>query len=295
MAVFLQLATADIAVDTNGLRQDFHVLPPSGPGSPPQVISHLTRNFRVVTTGITASSALLAVGKVKVSVPSAADPELALWSFGFIQFQRVNEIRFTYQGRTAKDGFILLEPDRPPAMSRKLALDSFDAFPPWTNSAPKGGTAVFQPATGEVICRTGDHPMASVGGTLMNVKTGFPNHLSHWVDDREFWTVFSAIDPNGRFVHLAHFHWAVRWECEFVWRQSLPVVTTRRMPFIRDAIFLGPPKEPFLQSLLANPKGPQANTICGLAIKQTGSRSGIGTPNRSDEAVGSTDPLFFTD
>jgi len=71
----------------------------------------------------------------------------------------------------------------------------------------------------------GDHPACRVPLTKKNSsRSNVDNFLFQVIDDREFWTIFTAQDPGVAPVYLAHFHWKVRYEFEFTWRDSKAVL-----------------------------------------------------------------------
>jgi hypothetical protein len=244
---------------------------------PRNAVCHLTQGFTSTPIGTwRADDAFSLTGHVKVT-PGQDDTLLTLnkWQFGFIQFVRLNFLGFFYAGRTKQEGSISILCHIKPALPRAVWLDSDDKYSPWTRKEPR-----FQFVAPEIKSETGDHPAATAGWELPNSNTNVTNFLFHIVDSRDFWSVFTAIDPSGATHHLAHFHWSVRYDVLFRWRGGNPDVRETQSSFDPHENIKGRPKDPDLQALLTNPVGLQYNDIIKQAIQQ--SMTSGQTPNRHD-------------
>jgi hypothetical protein len=244
---------------------------------PRNAVCHLTHGFTSTPVGTwRADDAFTLTGHVKVT-PGQGDTLLTLnkWQFGFIQLVRVNFLGFFYAGRIKQEGSISILCHIKPALPRAVWLDSDDKCSPWKRKVPQ-----FQFVAPEVESETGDHPAVMAGWELPNSNTNVTNFLFHIVDSREFWSVFTAIDPSGATHHLAHFHWSIRHDVLFRWRGGNPDVRTTQSSFDLHENIKGRPKDPDLQALLTNPVGPQYNPSIQQAIEQS-MKSGQ-TPNRHD-------------
>ena len=244
---------------------------------PRNAVCHLTQGFKSTPIGAwSADDAFTLTGHVKVT-PGQDDTLLTLskWQFGFIQLVRVNFMGFFYAGRIKQEGSISILGHIKPALPRAVWLDSDDRYSPWTRKEPR-----FQFLAPEIKSETGDHPIVSAGWEQPNSNTNVTNFLFHIVDNREFWSVFTAIDPSGTTHHLAHFHWSVRRDVLFRWRGGKPDVRATQSSFDPLENIKGRPKDPDLQALLTNPVGPQYNPSIRQAIDQ--SMTSGQTPNRRD-------------
>lgn len=235
------------------------------------VLFHLTKGL--IPGGGISGQAFTADGRVKVAVGSG--DTLNGFDFGFIQLSRVNFFGIFYAGRIRSEGSIGILVHVPPALPNALLLDSDANFTPFTAPQPR-----FQFSAGEVKSTTGDHPANFVGRELRNSITNIKNFLFQVVDSREFWSVFTAIDRQGKTQHLAHFHWSLRHDVKFSWLGGNPIVSTTQSSFKILRNEKGAPKEPELQSLLTNPIGPQFNVVSQAALLQA--TLGARGPNRSE-------------
>lgn len=233
---------------------------------------HLTKGF---AGGGIASDAFTAAGHFNVSLGgSHSDRD---WDFGFVQLARANTLGVFYAGRIAKEGGIACTGHIPPAMPVSLLLDSRDAFTPWTHDHPRFDVDTNR---AEVNCPTGDHPGVIVPLQLRNSNTNVNNFLFHVIDDRDFWSVLTVIDPQGGRHSLAHFHWHLRYDFKFNWRGGTPVAAHSNSSFQVVENLKGGPTDASLQGLLNNPIPPQFNAVSQNAVKLI--LFGPRGPNRSE-------------
>lgn len=223
------------------------------------VICHLTEGFSATGKPGGYGRAWTADGTFRIAVAPGED--ITFWQFGFIQFQKTNDVTFMYAGREADDGGIVISASTAPALTTRTALDSVAAFTPWTTMTNRSTMNL-----GLVTCPTGDHPSLKAGRQLKNEHTKRQNFLFRVIDEREFWTVLTARDPLGNFQHQAHFHWKLRYDVKFNWRLDAPQVAATTSTFKSDAPAQGAPTDAVLQKLLAAPDGPQANDLMDVAI-----------------------------
>lgn len=239
---------------------------------PRTAVCHLTHGFTSTPIGTwVAADAFKVTGRIKVT-PGLTPNN---WKFGFIQVVRLNFMGFFYAGRIKREGSISILCHIKPALPKAVWLDSDDQSSPWTHNVPR-----FQFVAPEVKSETGDHPAAIAGWEQPNANTNVTNFLFHIVDSRDFWSVFTAIDPSGAIHHLAHFHWSVRYDVSFCWRGGNPVVRKTQSSFDPHENIKGRPKDPDLQALLTKPVGPHYNPSMEQAIQQ--SMTSGQTPNRHD-------------
>ena len=258
-AVAIDAASATIKLTTAGARPAVDLR-----SSP--IVCNLTRGYTDPNNIVVAFNA---TGQVKVTGSPA---ELAAFKFGFIQFQKINALNLKYGGGFVTNDSIGLFVNQPPALPQSLALDSRSSFTPFTSAD------AFFMDQGKVTNAMGDHPALRAPASLTNLHSGRINFLSSLDDQREFWTVFTAVDPSGKFQHLAHFHWVLKYNFLFEMTDKLQVkLSLSSIDFGTPK--LGPPTEPELAGLLANPIPPQANDLMLGAI-----RASVlgGLPNRLD-------------
>jgi hypothetical protein len=237
------------------------------------VVCHLTHNFNNPDS---VATAFTATGKVNIAL--GPSDKLIGWEFGFVQFQKVNNIGFFYAGKKSSDGSISINVHKAPAMTQTLALDSNDTYSPWTKPGPR-----FTHKAPKITCVTGDHPLTKVGRELVNQTTKATNFLFHIVDEREFVSVFSARDPNGTMQHLAHFDWKLRYDVKFTWKGGTPTHQMQSSStFKTGKVVQGPPTDQAIVALLPTLAGPQANTLMLAAIVKA-INGGQGA-NRTDNA-----------
>lgn len=268
MAVTVNAATAGINIVAQNAKADLTI-------GTDIVAFHLTEGFNISTVeaGGEPGPAFTAVGHVKIN--KGPGDNLNGWKFGFIQFARANFTGVFYAGRISSEGSVSIIMHEPPALPNALLLDSKAPFTPFTRPEPR-----FDEFANEVSAGTSDHPATKVPKTFRNSLKNVKNFLFHFIDRREFWSVFTAIDPTGRKQHLAHMHWTQSHNVKFNWHGGNPVVASKITNFQFDRNVSGPPTEPELQPLLQNPVPPQFNNAAGEAIKLAflGPRG----PNRSE-------------
>ncbi len=223
--------------------------------------SHLTNGFvpGITLANVSATDAFTATATVPVDVPAADLATLKLWNFGFIQFQRIGALTLYYSGQYSERGEIIVQANLAPAMGNSHGRDhSYDPNPPWLRVGTSGDL-VFNAATGLVTVKTGDHPMCRVGTEIKNTKTGYTNYLRRLIDARTFHTIFAALDPNGKYHHLAHFKWTVNWDFEFQWSGGSMIGKSKaagagQTGFTADAPQSGAPADSKVLAMLKDPK-----------------------------------------
>jgi hypothetical protein len=267
--VTVDAASATISFDTDKAKPAFFV--PAALTESAQ--AHLSNGFDRRQPDLLAN-AWTATGQVKVKL----DPSDTLkgWQFGFVQICRVLAMQIRYAGAASADGVVVLRPSKPPALTGTLLLDSVaDARSPWTRfDSPQFPRFVLQ-AGSVVSAATGDHPSVRFSPIVTNDKTGQPNFLLDMRDAREFFTVFTAQDPGGKFQHLAHFHWTLVYDAGFRWTQSVVRATPMQVTSVFsfgssihfDSFANGPPTDADVLGLLSAPHGPQANDATKGAIR----------------------------
>jgi hypothetical protein len=276
MAVVVHANTAQVTINSQGAHPDMKV-------EPQRMICHLTKGFGGVGS---VGRAWTATGTVQVSV--GPGDSLGLFQFGFVQFQEILDASFFYAGKHPSHGSVIFKVAEPPAMARKLALDSHDNQLPWTVVQPR-----FTRQGSLVTAKTGDHPLNKAEPKVRNRTTDRANFLFHVVDHRKFTTVFSAQDPAGAFTHMAHFTWELRYDFKVEWKASGAQIVSRQSPrFSMGRPIAGPPTDPKIVAHLADPQPPNANDEMLFAIVRT--KKG-GPPNRQDLArrFANVPPTFF--
>ena len=270
------------------------VVDPSGEGTGIPVVATRLAN---------KPHAWTATGQVKVTVGPTDAAELAKWNFGFIQFMKVNLVNLFYAGRIPSDGGILIQPHVRPALRTNLGRDSDFAItepnPPWTN-INTSGDKTFNAAKGVASFTMGDHPHMVVDAIMRNTVTTFRNFMFEFIDDREFVSVFTSQDSNGKFQPLAHFRWSVRWHFQFIWKGSFgfEIPAGFKLPssaFRMGDVVLGEPSLPEIKKLLVDPgKASRLGTRELTAAIQACIRAGA-PPNLfiSKERIGTVPPNFI--
>jgi hypothetical protein len=236
------------------------------------VVCHLTKGFLGPNNLLPAFNA---TGEVGVT---GTDAELRTFAFGFIQFQKIRSVTLTYSGGLVMPERIFLNASQAPALAQNPALDSRNAFTPFTSADPailRGGKAT------NVM---GDHPAAKALAALTHRNSGREDMLLSIRDSREFWTCFVARAPTGSIQYLTHFHWELVYDFTLDWQLTdfgnmrlKLAISNSSLKF--DSPVAGPPTPPELAGLLASPRPPQANDLMDAAIK--GAVLG-GPPNRQD-------------
>jgi hypothetical protein len=249
------------------------------------VICHLTQGFNPAVTPGNYNQAWDAPGSFRIVV--GPNDDLTQWSFGYVQFQKMNDTTLIYGGFDPSFGGITVNISAAPAMTQKVALDSGPHNHPWTKlrvSTPQTGTPAprFQISLGLVTTTTGDHPTIAAGRFLPNNITGVPNFLFRVIDEREFWTVLAAMDSGGNMQYAAYFHWKIRYDMKFKWRSNAndPILTSSTSITKFDSPVQGAPQDAALQTLLKNPTTPYANDLMTAAI--TTALNSTSLPNRLD-------------
>ncbi len=249
------------------------------------VVANLSKGFSVNGDTEAFNPAISINGTVQVSFGSR--PELDRWKFGFIQIHRINKLDMFYAGKNRSDGSITIQVAESPVMTQKLCLDSEPEFTPWTHSND------FFVTEGKVANFSVDHPASKAGFDRGNRLKQRTNFLFHLIDSRDLWTVFTALDPEGKFTHLAHVHWRLEYNFMFEWRNGKPQVKSDKSSFPKpNAFALGAPTDAGLASLLAKPVPPHANEMTRKAIQLA---IGGVPPNRTDHETrfGNVPPDFY--
>jgi hypothetical protein len=118
----------------------------------------------------------------------------------------------------------------------------------------------------------GDHPASKIPSKIKNsFASNVDNFIFHFIDDRDFWTIFTAKDPGDTLRFIAYFHWQIRYEAKFMWRNGEANVRMSQSFFkMHERNTKGRPKEADIQAILTNPAaaGPRANVAFGNAINQ---------------------------
>jgi hypothetical protein len=242
------------------------------------IICHLTQGFDAGKFPKEQGNAITA----GAHVPLSAGPGDT--AFGFVQLARANFYGAFYAGRISREGSIGIQAHIPPALPNALMLDATGNPPlPWFNDPS------FSSFVAPTVNSTwGDHPASKVPLKLKNSFTSnVDNFLFQLIDDREFWTIFTAKDSDGTIRYIAHFHWKVRYDVEFMWRNGEAVLRRSRSSItVPEKNVKGRPMDADLQPLLTLPAGPRANVVFGQAI--TSAFYGARGANRSEN------PRWFT-
>lgn len=269
-----------LTVSEEGARPDVHINNSVG-----HVICHLTQGFNPATFPEEQGKAVTA----GAHVPLGDGPEGT--TFGFVQLVRANFFGAFYAGRIPSEGSIGVLAHTPPALITPLMLDASGKPPLPFFSDPAASSFVAS----KMHSTWGDHPACRVPLTKKNsARSNVDNYLFQLIDDREFWTIFTAQDPDGSLRYLAHFHWKVRYEVEFKWsggkaerRRSRSAVT------VPERKVTGRPTDGDLQGLLTAPTGTRANVLFELALRSA-FFGGTG-PNRSENPRWFTSPFLTPD
>ena len=256
MAVTVNAGSAGIDIVAHNANADVTV------GSR-SVFFHLTQGFSLAgSEGLNQQPgpALSAIGHVKVA--TSGPDALKGWNFGFVQLTKMHFGAAYYAGRMRKEGAVAVTFKN--AMPADLLLDSKDSHSPWTVPGPQ-----FQLVGNEINCSTMDHPALKVPRTVNNsARINITNFLFHVIDRREFWSVLTAVAPDGKRQHLAHFHWRVDHNVMFKWVAGNPVPASKACSFQLLGKAAGAPADAELQGLLGNPVAPQFNDAAEKALLQ---------------------------
>jgi len=248
------------------------------------VIVHLTQGFNAGSFPNNQGDALTA----GVRVPLGGDPGGT--TFAFVQIGRSNFYGAFYAGRIPREGSIGVMANVPPALPNPVMVDaSSNVSIPWFQDPSRTS---YVPPT--IHSSWGDHPASKIPSKLRNsFASNVYNYIFQLIDDRDFWTIFTAQDPDRTLRFIAYFHWQVRYGVEFMWRNGEALLRRSKSFFkVHERNTKGRPTEPAIQSLLTNPVGPQANIAFGNAVTQAfyGPRG----PNRNENPRSfSTVPVDF--
>jgi len=198
-----------------------------------------------------------------VNVTLGPGDNLAGFKFGFVQFIRDNFTGVFYAGRKSSEGSIgiLLHP----AVTQAYFLDVLNPA-----SKPFNLPTKFELNDGEVDCKMGDHPFWSLAQKEHNFTTGVDNFLFHVISDQDAWSIFTVQDNGGRFKHLAHVHWFIRYDLKFQWRSNTIQIARNASSFRVEPVVLGSPPEPAVKTLLSSisaSMSPTANENSTKALK----------------------------
>ena len=212
------------------------------------VICHLTEGFDSSTFPNGQSDAV--IGAAHVPVFPAPGESVTSWTFGFVQVARYRSPELHgafYAGRIPREGSIAVRPGVPPALADNVLYDAKGSPPdPWFQ-AP--ATSFIAP---KVNAAWGDHPAIKIPTRLRNSGRNVDNFLFQLIDDREFWTIFTAVDPAGKITYIAHSHWQVRHEIELMWfNESDKLRRKKSSVSVLEAKVPGAPTVSELQGILA--------------------------------------------
>ena len=236
------------------------------------VIVHLTQGFNAGSFPRDQGSALTA--GAHVSLERGLDGS----TFAFVQIGRCNFFGAFYAGRIPNEGSVGVLAHVPPALANPVMLDASGEPPvPWFQDPTRSS---FVPP--QVNSTWGDHPAARVPLKVKNSsRSNVENFLFHLIDDRDFWTIFTAQDSGGGLRYIAHFRWQVRYDVQFMWRDGAAVPRNVRSFFkVHERNTKGRPTEPAIQAQLNTPGSPRANVAFGEAV--TKSFFGARGPNRGE-------------
>jgi len=198
--------------------------------------------------------------------------------FGFVQIARANRFGAWYSGRIASEGSIALNYFAAPALTQSILLDGGSTPPP---RDPWYRHPAFSLSGNRRSAETGDHPGLVVRLKLKNrVCSYVPNFLFHVIMDREFWTIFTARENDGKLTYLAYYQWQLVYEFMIRWNNGTPQRFINRSHYqLLKSKTLGRPADADLQAILSHPAGQRANEIGTRAQSLTESGA---PPNRSD-------------
>ncbi|HEX7505408.1 MAG TPA: hypothetical protein VF550_01470 [Polyangia bacterium] len=266
MAVKINESQLQMTVNEDAAKPDVYINPVG------HAIFHLTQGFNPSDFPQGQRDALTA----GAHVPLGGNPGTT--AFGFVQIGRLNHFGAYYAGRIAREGSITILVHEPPAMPINVLLDGV-GNPPMPFFADL--TPNWLPPN--IHCSWGDHPASRVPLRQENFLTSrVPNYLYHYLDDRDFWTIFTAQEPGKAPHYIAHFQWKLRYDVKFRWRNGNAIVqqSASSLSIISRKV-KGPPKEPDLQSLLITPRGPRSNLLMGDALRRAFSQ---GSANRQENS-----------
>ena len=273
-------AKLQLTVTEQGARPAVHINNSVG-----HVICHLTQGFDPGLFPAEQGKALTA----GAHVPLGNGPEGT--TFGFVQLARANFFGAFYSGRIASEGSIGVVAHTPPALLNPLMLDA-SGTPPDPFFQDPSSSSFTAPTMNS---SWGDHPACRVPLTKKNsARSNVDNFLFQVIDDREFWTIFTAQDTGGLLRYLAHFHWKLRYEFNFVWSDGKAVLRQSNSSIaVTERLVKGRPADADLQGLLNTPTGTRANVLFDLALRSA-FNGGVG-PNRSENRQRFTRPILPAD
>ena len=173
-----------LTVTEQGARPDVHINNSVG-----HIICHLTQGFNPGSFPADQGKALSAAAHVPLG------NGLEDTTFGFVQLARANFFGAFYSGRIPSEGSIGVIAHTPPALINPLMLDA-TGTPPDPFFIDPASTSFIAP---KVNSSWGDHPACRVPLTKKNSsRSKVDNFLFQVIDDREFWTIFTAQDPGRR-------------------------------------------------------------------------------------------------
>ena len=256
-----------LTVVEQGARPDVHINNSVG-----HIICHLTQGFDPAKFPAEQGKALAA----GAHVPLGNGPEGT--TFGFVQLARANFFGAFYSGRIPSEGSIGVLAHTPPALIKPLMLDA-SGTPPNPFFSDPASSSFISP---KIHSSWGDHPACRVPLTKKNsARSNVDNYLFQVIDDREFWTIFTAQDIGGALRYLAHFHWKVRYEFDFTWAGGKAVLARSKAAIsVPERNVKGRPADADLQGLLNAPTGTRANVLFDLALRSA--FNGSTGPNRSE-------------
>jgi hypothetical protein len=231
-----------------------------------RVVTHMTVGFNPADP-LNPTPAWNALGHVRFTGPTTA---LTDWDFGFIQFMQTRRVELVYAGRTRNEGSIFLLITEPPALPRKLTLDSVDparipGISPWTRAAPRFD---FDPGDpNQVLCSTGDHPAGAFHLRNFNTQSGTDNFVFLVTDLRDLFVSFVAQQPSGQLHFLAHFHQPIAIQARVTWSGGVPTPHMLNSTVTPHKVVRGPP--PVAGALLTSPVGPMFNDAIRDAFSST--------------------------
>ncbi len=266
-----------LTITEQGAQPDVHINNSVG-----HIICHLTKGFDPGSFPNGQGKALTA----GAHVPLGNGPEDT--TFGFVQLARANFFGAFYAGRIPSEGSVGVLASTPPALLTPVMLDA-TGTPPDPFFIDPASSSFVSP---QINSSWGDHPACRVPLTKKNSsRSNVDNFLFQVIDDREFWTIFTAQDPGVAPRYLAHFHWKVRYEFEFTWADGKAVRRRSNSSIsIPERNVKGRPTEGALQGLLNAPKGTRANVLFDLALRSA-FNGGTG-PNRSENPQRFTRPIL---
>lgn len=254
MTAVINDAQLKLIVSDAGAKPDVFINPVG------HIICHLTQGFNSGPFPAGQQNALTAAAHV----PLGGGPSGT--TFGFVQIGRINVFGAFYAGRIPSEGSIGVQAHVPPALPTPVLLDAFGNPPlPWFIDPSNSS---FVPP--QIHASWGDHPASKVPLKLRNSATSnVDNFLFHFIDDRDFWTIFTAQDPGGALRYIAHFHWRVLYDVKLMWRNGQPQKRVSNSLFeMKQRNVKGRPPDADLQSMLNTPAGPRANIAFGAALTQ---------------------------